>query len=174
VHKVSLVLLFVCVFVGALMPSGSRKPAPPSDSTLTVDPRPPADLHEQATSVDASSGAVTLNRQMDGHFYADAQVNGTPIHFLVDTGATLISLTHEDAQRAAIPIDPSANEVVGIGAGGQLHGQVVMLDRVNLGSTELRETRATIVDGSEISLLGQSFLSQFRSVSIEGDRMVLR
>lgn len=117
---------------------------------------------------------ITLQREEDGHFYADAQVNGTPVHFLVDTGATGIALTHEDAQRASIALDPSSEQVVGMGAGGELRGQFVTLDRVNLGLKEVRATRAAVIEGGDRSLLGQSFLSQFGTVEIRGDTMVLR
>ena len=50
----------------------------------------------------------------------------------------------------------------------------ITLDRVSLGPKEVRGMRAAVIDGGDQSLLGQSFLSQFASVSIEGDTMVLR
>ena len=64
--------------------------------------------------------------------------------------------------------------VIGQGAGGDLTGEIVALDRVSLGPKEVRDMRAAVIDGGDISLLGQSFLSQFASVSIEDDKMVLR
>ncbi|MFL6735263.1 MAG: TIGR02281 family clan AA aspartic protease [Sphingomicrobium sp.] len=148
--------------------------ASPSNSVLQA-PRDYSSRRDQvdATKVDLGTGVVTLDRNSDGHFYADAQVNGTPVHFLVDTGATGIALTAEDARRASVPLGAS-DEVVGMGAGGELRGQFVWLDRVNLGIKEVRGARAAVIEGGDLSLLGQSFLSEFGSVSIEGDRMVLR
>ena len=66
-------------------------------STLVVDepPAPPP-----AAQFDADG--VVLRRQPDGHFYADAQINGATVHMLVDTGATAIALSRDDARKAGI------------------------------------------------------------------------
>lgn len=167
-------LLFGGVFIGAMMPTNLRVPKGQS-KTHTVEDR--SSLWDRSnsteTKVDLGTGTVTLDRNSDGHFYADAQINGTPVHFLVDTGATGIALTHDDAMRAGIPMSGSSM-VIGQGAGGELTGEIVALDRVSLGPKEVRDMRAAVIDGGDISLLGQSFLSQFASVSIEDDKMVLR
>ena len=56
-----------------------------------------------AVGVATPSGAsITLTRASDGHFYADALVNGAPVHFLVDTGATTLALSKGDAQLAGL------------------------------------------------------------------------
>lgn len=126
------------------------------------------------SQVVSTEGAVTLERERDGHFYAKVQVNGAPIRFLIDTGATSIALTHDDARRASVPLEDGATNLIGKGAGGELRGQFVTLDRVSLGHKEVRGAAAAVINGGEMSLLGQSFLAEFASVSIEGDRMVLR
>jgi aspartyl protease family protein len=97
-----------------------------------------------------------------------------PVKFLVDTGASAIALSRRDAQRAAIPTDPTMDEVIGTGASGPVKGQFVKLERVRLGPAEARNMDAAVLAGGEQSLLGQSFLSQFQAVTIEGDTMVLR
>lgn len=120
------------------------------------------------------SEAIILDREADGHFYADASINGQTIRMLVDTGATAIALSREDARRAGIGISIGMPMVVGQGAGGDVHGELVTLDRVSLGGAAAEEMTAVVLDGGEMSLLGQSFLSKFDSVEIKGDRMVLR
>ena len=172
-QKLVLFLLFGSVFVGAMMPSHPR-PRPSSNRLEVSSPSSFFGRERGAeTNVDLGTGTITLDRNFDGHFYADAQVNGVPVHFLIDTGATGIALTHEDAQRAVIPMAGTSG-VIGMGAGGELTGEIVMLDRVSLGPKEVQGMRAAVIDGGDQSLLGQSFLSQFASVSIEGDKMVLR
>ena len=171
-QRFAIFLLFACVFIGWMMPADLRNQAPPGaagESALMVSKSAPS-----KAQVISSEGTITLERQRDGHFYAEAQVNGAPVRFLVDTGATSIALTHEDARRAAVPLEVGAADLIGKGAGGELHGQFVTLDRVSLGHKEVRGTSAAVVNGGEMSLLGQSFLAQFALVSIEGDRMVLR
>ena len=128
---------------------------------------------EDSSSQSYSGNAVTLEREWDGHFYADVEVNGQPIHFLVDTGATVIALSREDARRAGLATSIGMPEVVGEGASGDVHGEVATLDRVSLGSATAHDTPAIILDEGTQSLLGQSFLSKFAAVEIRGDTMVL-
>jgi aspartyl protease family protein len=66
------------------------------------------------------------------------------------------------------------NEVVGMGADGAVHGDVVRLDRVELGPLSAEDMEAIVLSSGDQSLLGQSFLGKFTSVRIEGDRMLLR
>lgn len=113
-----------------------------------------------------------LRRGPDGHFYADAQVNGTTIHFLIDTGASMVVLTRQDAQRAGIQL-PS-QRALAMGVGGPIEVIPVTLDRVAVGGIEARQVEAAIADETPVSLLGQSYLQRVGTVEIRGDTMVLR
>jgi aspartyl protease family protein len=118
---------------------------------------------------------VTLARAPDGHFYADAIINGATIHVLVDTGATTVALTRADAQAAGLQF--SAGEFTGTAqtAGGSVALKPVVLDRVGIGAVEARNVDAVVVDSAlNVSLLGQSWLRRVGKVEIAGDRMVLR
>lgn len=121
-----------------------------------------------------SEGVVELNREPDGHFYADVQVNGATLHMLVDTGATGIALSREDARSAGIGISIGMPNVVGRGADGDVHGEVTTLERVSLGEKTVEGLSAVVLNSGEQSLLGQSFLSKFERVQIEGDKMLLQ
>ena len=170
-QKLALILLFLGVGIGTMMPSKFDGAGTSSESRKVMVAPPSQPKLQQA--VDLGTGDIRLERNGDGHFYADVEVNGVPVHFLIDTGATSIALTHEDARRASIPLEASS-EVVGMGAGGEIYGQAVQLDRIKLGPQEVRDMSATVLDGGEQSLLGQTFLARFKSVVIEGDTMVLR
>lgn len=117
--------------------------------------------------------AVTLNRAFDSHFYADAQVNGATVHFMIDTGATSLVLTKADAQRAGVGTgDYTAS---GIGVGGEIRLMPVNIDRVAIGPLSASNVPAMVAeDGLTISLMGQSYLSRVGTVTISGDKMVLR
>jgi len=121
-----------------------------------------------------ADGSVELERSSDGHFYADVEINGSKIHALVDTGASVIALSREDARSAGVATSIGMNEVVGQGADGAVHGEVVTLDRIQLGDKQAEKMSAIILNSGEQSLLGQEFLSKFESVQIKGDKMVLR
>ena len=137
-------------------------------------PEAVASFNEQVDSSYASQGAVELNREADGHFYADVEINNTPIHILVDTGASGIALSRDDARKAGLATSIGMYDVVGEGAGGDVKGEFIKLDSVRLGKETAHDMPAVILDGGQMSLLGQSFLRQFESVEIKGDKMVLR
>jgi aspartyl protease family protein len=166
-------LIIICATVlGALMPSATPSANEVDSRAIRVQA-----MEEDSGSDDSSvsgSGTVTLQRAYDGHFYADARVNGTAVRFLVDTGATGIALSADDARRAGLAFDSNQAQVIGSGASGQVLGHYVRLNRVELGLKSVNDSPAVILDGGDRSLLGQSFLSEFGSVEIHGDTMVLR
>ncbi|MBL8655892.1 MAG: TIGR02281 family clan AA aspartic protease [Altererythrobacter sp.] len=127
------------------------------------------------TVAPASRGpANVLQRAADGHFYAGVAIGDRPVTMLVDTGASVVALTGEDARAAGLTWDPARLDVVARGAGGPIRGVALTLDRVALGGHEARDVRAVIVpEGLPVSLLGQSFLRTVEPVRIEKDRMVL-
>ena len=125
-------------------------------------------------TIDELDQGVELRRDDNGYFFADVRINGAPVHMLVDTGATVIALSRNDAQMAGLATPIGMNDVIGKGADGDVRGEAVTLDRVTLGDKSLDNVPAIILSSGGQSLLGQSFLSRFASVKIEGDRMVLR
>jgi aspartyl protease family protein len=127
-----------------------------------------------AQTVNSLEGSIELDRAPNGYFYADVEINGAPVHMVVDTGATVIALSRDDARAAGIATSIGMNEVVAQGADGEVKGEHVTLDRVALGSKTVEGVPAIVLGSGEQSLLGESFLSRFASVKIEGDKMVLR
>lgn len=118
---------------------------------------------------------VALKRSGDGHFYADVEVDGHVLRFLVDTGATGIALTGEDARTLGLGWNENELEPVGRGANGEVYGKRVTLHHLKLGDKEGWELEAAIIpQGLDVSLLGQSFLAQVSQVKIANDEMVLR
>ena len=117
------------------------------------------------------SGAVA--KAADGHFWADAQVNGQPVHFLVDTGATAVALTPEDAQRLGFkPSDLKYGHNVTT-AGGTSRAAIVTLASVSVNGARLDDVQALVVaDGLDVSLLGMSYLG--RLTRFEATRSTLR
>ena len=120
------------------------------------------------------AGDVVLARSPDGHFYADVEADGASVHMLVDTGATTVALTAEDAETLGIEWSPDDVRPVARGASGDVHGVRVEIERLQLGGLEVENVGAIVVpEGLGISLLGQSFLSQIERVEMDRNRMVL-
>lgn len=128
----------------------------------------------QSANSDWYAGEHTLKREFDGHFYADAQIEGTSMRMLVDTGASVIALTGDDARAAGLDWDDSEVRNIGSGASGAVYGVPASLAEVEINGLTRTNVRAVIIpEGLDISLLGQSYLSQIGRVEIEGDTMLL-
>jgi aspartyl protease family protein len=119
-------------------------------------------------------GETRLSREANGHFYAAASVNGQPTRLVVDTGASTVALTVEDARRAGIMVDPSRFAVIGTGASGPVRGHEVTIARIAVDSREVRNLDGVVLEGLEVSLLGQTYLSRLSEVRMSGDEMILR
>lgn len=167
-----IVLLAVGVMV-SMMPSRH-----PGDSTGFAEKSEPHSFKSGRSSSSndepVPADAIVLDREPNGHFFADVQINGAPIRVLVDTGATGIALSRDDARRAGLAVSAGMFEVIGEGANGDVQGEFVKLDRVSLGSKTVEGIAAVILDEGNHSLLGQNFLSKFDTVEIRGDKMYLR
>ena len=117
------------------------------------------------------SGAVA--KGADGHFWADAQVNGQPVHFLVDTGATAVALTPQDAERLGFKKADLKYGYSVTTAGGNSHAAAVTLTSVSVNGAKLENVQALVVsEGLDVSLLGMSYLG--RLTRFEATRDTLR
>ncbi len=133
-------------------------------------------LASEATDAESDwyAGGHTLNREWDGHFYAEAHVDGTPVRMLVDTGASVIALTADDAVAAGLEWSDDQVRHIGSGASGAVYGVPVSLNEVEVGGLTRQNVRAVIIpEGLDISLLGQSYLSKIGNVAIEDGTMTL-
>ena len=122
-----------------------------------------------------SGGEFEIVRANDRHFHLTLKVNGVPIKFIVDTGASDIVLTREDAERSGVDLDSLAFLGRASTANGTVKTAITVLDKVVLGDRIDRDVRAS-VNGGEMfgSLLGMSYLNQFSEISIRGDRLILK
>jgi aspartyl protease family protein len=150
--------------IGVMLPT-----TPPAPSAA----RPPAATATPTVVKEDPPSDTVLERSAGGHFYAVAEVNGEPIRFLVDTGASTIALSEEDAMRAHISFDPATYEPVGHGASGVVHGQRVTVDRIVLDGKAGEGLSGIVLPDASVSLLGQNYLRRL-NVQIAGDTMTLR
>lgn len=120
------------------------------------------------------TGQVTVPRAADGHYYLTVAVNGAPVNFLVDTGATAVVLTTDDARRAGF--DPDTLAFVGRAqtANGEVRTAPVWVEELSLGKFQDRNFRVS-VNGGEMdkSLLGMTYLQRWSSIEIRNGALVL-
>lgn len=121
-----------------------------------------------------STGSLEIPRGFDGHYHVTLGINGEPISFVVDTGASDIVLSQQDARRAGIEPDSLAYLGRAQTANGTVPLARVSLDQVSLGE-EIERSVPASVNGGEMngSLLGMSYLSRFGRISIENDVLTL-
>ncbi len=117
--------------------------------------------------------AITVQRGRDGHFKVSVDVNGTPVRFLIDTGASIVTLSPDDAVR--VGFDPSTLDYVQrfSTANGTAFGAPVRLDRLKIGNIRVDDVRGAVLSDGSSSLLGMSFLSRLSSYRVDGDTMTL-
>ncbi len=111
----------------------------------------------------------------DGHYWAQAQVNGRPVRFLVDTGATAVALTPADAQRLGFDLARLRYGYSVMTAGGQARAAAVKLASVSVAGAKLEDVDALVIEsGLDASLLGMSYLGRLSSFQATRQALILR
>jgi len=127
-----------------------------------------------ADEMRVSDGTIEVPAAADGHFYLTVEIEGTPVRFVVDTGASQVVLTRRDAER--LGFDTAALGYFGQAqtANGTVQTAPVRLKDVTLGPF-VDDSIAAVVNGGELdtSLLGMSYLSRFE-MTLSAKRLVLR
>jgi aspartyl protease family protein len=120
------------------------------------------------------SGEMMVNLAQDGHFYIDAKVNGVASRFMIDTGASDIVINLEAAQKLGIdPKKLTFNKPYQT-ANGTSWGASVTLEEFQIGNVKFRNIPASVNNADMgTSLLGMSFLRQFRKYEFYRDKLIL-
>jgi len=129
-------------------------------------------MHYRSAVAASDRQSVTLAADPRGHFFMDGAVNGNPMRFLVDTGATVVALPAADARRLGLDYRKGQPGFTNT-AGGVVQAYRIKLDRVRLGDIELNAVDAVVIErGLDIALLGMSFLNRVE-MKREGQTMTL-
>jgi len=151
--------IWILIFMGAIAVVGIW---PEIKDTLTP----------QQTYVNDTT--IVLPKHRDGHYYITLDVNGKPIEFVIDTGASQVVLSQQDAKK--VGIDPSGLAYLGTAntANGTVRTASVRLDTVVLGGLIDSDVRAVVNDGEmDGSLLGMTYLGKFDSITIKDNELIL-
>lgn len=152
--------IWVLIFLGLMIAYGFR------DTLVTAAVSPDTAVVDDRT--------VALRRGEDGHFHATLAINGESVRFLVDTGATQMVLSQQDARRLGIDLSRLVFSVPSVTANGRIFSAPVTLREVRLGPFTDSDVPAMVNGGAlTTSLLGMRYLDRFARVSVQGDRMLL-
>ena len=120
-------------------------------------------------------GEVVFRQRRGGHFVIDAEVNEVPVRFLVDTGASDVTLTPHDAGRLGFDLQRLSFNRTYRTANGTVQGAPVRLGSVAIGPISLQNVRASVnAADMDLSLLGMSFLSRLSSYEVAKGTLTLR
>ena len=143
--------------------------AQPADSRRAADTADPARRAASGRTVELKVGAY-------GHYHAGAEINGRRVDVMVDTGASHVAMTFEDASRAGLNVRDSDFTQVVRTANGLARVAPVMLDRVSIGDITVRNVPASVSERGRLgtTLLGMSFLNRLNRVDMRGGRLILQ
>jgi aspartyl protease family protein len=154
-----------------------REDAPPGtspDRPMLASQR--EDAGEAAPAPRASAGrTVELRAGAHGHFYSRIHVNGRAVQAMVDTGASIVALTYEDARNAGVHIRDSDYTHRVSTANGVARVAMVTLDSVAIEDIVVHDVRAAVAEPGKLTktLLGMSFLGQLRRAEMSRGVLVL-
>ena len=119
---------------------------------------------------------VMLMRAWDGHFRAVADVNDVPVGLLIDTGASLVLLRHDDARRIGMQDYELDYTMAVTTANGRSFVAPVTFEEIRIGGVVVREVERAVARPDQLhsSLLGMSFIERLTEASIRSDRIILR
>jgi aspartyl protease family protein len=143
-------------------PTGLAKPEIVASRATPAEPAPAAAVNTLVYPVDAR-----------GHVVLDAVVNGAPVRFLVDTGASLVTLTPADARAVGLnPRQLAFNERAST-ANGIVRMASVTLREIRLGQMSIGDVPAAVIENLNVSLLGVSFLSRLLSYEMRDGKLTI-
>ncbi|MBX5185392.1 TIGR02281 family clan AA aspartic protease [Rhizobium sp. NZLR5] len=132
----------------------------------------------RAVVVTTSEGGqeIILHKLLNGHFEADVAVNGQTIQMLVDTGASMVALSREDAERIGIDLSRLTYSMTIMTANGRGRAAPLTLDQVAIGPIVRDNVAASVAEDGRLdqSLLGMSFLETLGSLQMQTDELRMR
>jgi len=120
--------------------------------------------------------SVTLRRAVNGHFETQALINHQAhIYFTLDTGASSVVLSHEDARRIGLDMDALVYSIPISTANGTASAASILLQSLKIGEIERRNIRALVAQPQALfgSLLGMNFLNSLSGYSVRADQLTL-
>lgn len=128
------------------------------------------------TSGQSISGeAIALKRQDDGHYWMQVEINGKPVDFMIDSGATTTAMNAESAAATAIEVDSDGYPVIISTANGRVTAQRGNVQTLQVGPHKLTDHHVVVSSSfGETNVLGMNFLDSMKSWTVEGNVMTLQ
>jgi len=164
--------ILVALFVSAEGDFANRmvKEIPTESSHVMVVSAPPQPRALPEPDIES----VRFPADMDGHFRIDAMVNGVPVRFLVDTGASIVVLNPADAEHIGLNLNNLAYSASAETANGKVEAAPIVIQEILIGPIRLTDVVAVVDRQSTMaSLLGMSFLSRLQGYEVSAGELTL-
>jgi aspartyl protease family protein len=123
----------------------------------------------------AAGEAAEVTKAKDGHYWAEANVNGARVRFLVDTGASAVALTPLDAQRLGFDTTKLNYAYKVMTANGEAHAAAIKLASISVAGAQVSDVDALVLDkGLDTSLLGMTYLGRLSRFEATRTALILR
>jgi aspartyl protease family protein len=130
-------------------------------------------LRAEATGEPVEQGRqIRIPMAIDGHFWVDGQLNGMRVKFLVDSGATMTTISRDTANRTGIEVSATPDQIVRTG-NGLIKVSTGRARSLTVGSIERRDVGVHVADNDDLNVLGMNFLSSLERWGVEGRWLVL-
>ena len=130
-------------------------------------------LRSEASGVPVVEGQqVRIPMAIDGHFWVEASLNGVPVKFLVDSGATMTTVGRATADSAGVTVSANRNQVVRTG-NGMLRVSTGRADLLAIGPIERSSVGLHVTENEELNVLGMNYLSTMNRWGVEGRWLIL-
>lgn len=117
---------------------------------------------------------LKIRQSPDGHYWADAEVNGMPVRFLIDSGATTTAMALKTAQAANVDINVGGFPTYLNTANGTVEAQRGTVQTLRVGPMTAKDLPIVVAEAfGDSNVLGMNFLSEMRSWRVEGQEMIL-
>jgi aspartyl protease family protein len=122
-----------------------------------------------------SGEAISLRRQDDGHYWLMVDVNGKPVRFMIDSGATTTAINATTASEVGVEIDTSGYPIILSTANGRVAAKRGVVGLVSIGPHRIENHQVVVSDSfGDVNVLGMNFLDSMQSWKVEADTMVLQ
>jgi aspartyl protease family protein len=122
-----------------------------------------------------SGEAIELKRQDDGHYWLQVEVNGNPVRFMIDSGATITAVNAETAAQARIAVDSDGYPIIISTANGRVSAQRGVVQSMQIGPHRLVDHNVVVSESfGDTNVLGMNFLDSMKSWKVEGNVMTLQ
>jgi aspartyl protease family protein len=130
-------------------------------------------LRSEATGAPVKVGrTIRVPMAVDGHFWIEAEVNGVPVRFLIDSGATMTTVGATTAAQTGLRSLPNRGQLVRTG-NGVIRVALAEADTLAFNDLVRRDFRVFVAGGDDINVLGMNWLSTLRRWSVEGRWLIL-